>query len=87
MVQDGRAPFQTITFEIEVGPLVDGDLVAGRWRATGMYAGGIPGLDAPTGTPVTYAGTDILRIVDGRFVEYWVSADVHALMAQLSTDQ
>jgi predicted ester cyclase len=88
MVEEGRGPFETLTFSIEVGPLVDagGEMVAGRWRAEGTYAGGIPGLDAPRGTPVTWDGTDILRVEDGRFVEYWVSADTHHLMEQLRGD-
>ncbi len=86
MVRDGHAPFSDLTFAIEVGPLVSGDFVVGRWKAEGAYAGGIPGATAPVGTPVTYRGTDILRAEGNRFVEYWVSADVFQLMADLGVD-
>ncbi|MGE2714312.1 ester cyclase [Mycolicibacterium litorale] len=50
-----------LTFEIEVGPLVDGDLVAGRWVGSGRSEQG----------PMRFTGNDILRVADGKFVEYW----------------
>jgi hypothetical protein len=37
MVRDGHAPFDGLTFEIEVGPVVEGDLVAARWADRGRY--------------------------------------------------
>jgi predicted ester cyclase len=83
MVREGRAPFDGLTFEIEVGPVVEGDLVAARWSGRGRYQGGIPGATAAAGTPVTFGGIDLLRARDGRFVEYWVSSDGLQLMAQL----
>jgi hypothetical protein len=67
-VQMGRAPFSGLTFAIEVGPLVDADLVAARWAGRGCYAGGIPGAEAPPGVEVTFGGIDILRAApDGSF--------------------
>ena len=51
--------------------------------AEGVYAGGIPGASAPAGTPVSFGGSDILRVADGCFAEYWVSSDGLALMEQL----
>jgi predicted ester cyclase len=83
LVRDGHAPFEDLTFEIEVGPLVEGDLVAARWAGRGRYRGGLPGASAPAGTPVRFGGIDLLRARDGRFAEYWVSSDGLALMAQL----
>lgn len=83
MVEQGHAPFDDLRFDLDVGPLVDGDFVVGRWTARGRYAGGLPGATAPPGTAVTFSGTDVLRAADGRFVEYWVSSDGLALMAQL----
>jgi len=53
-----------LTFTIEVGPLVDGDLVAGRWTGQGRTAEGV----------ATFSGNDILRVADGRFAEYWNAA-------------
>ncbi|BBY07024.1 nuclear transport factor 2 family protein [Mycobacterium noviomagense] len=53
--------FDELTFDIEVRPLVDGELVAARWRGRGK-----------SGEAITvFFGNDILRLADGRFVEYW----------------
>jgi predicted ester cyclase len=83
MVREGHAPFEDLVFEIEVGPVVEGDMVATRWTGRGRYRGGMPGATAPAGTPVTFGGIDLLRARDGRFAEYWVSSDGLHLMAQL----
>jgi predicted ester cyclase len=83
MVREGHAPFDGLAFEIEVGPVVEGDLVAARWVGRGRYRGGLPGATAPAGTPVVFGGIDLLRARDGRFAEYWVSSDGLQLMAQL----
>jgi predicted ester cyclase len=83
LVVQGRSPFSSIGFSVAVGPIVDGDLVAARWESRGVYAGGIPGASAPAGTDVTFGGTDILLVRDGRFAEYWVSSDGLSLMQQL----
>jgi predicted ester cyclase len=83
MVRMGRSPFSELTCAVEVGPIVDGDMLAARWTAVGIYAGGIPGATAPEGTEVTFGGIDIMRVHDGRLAEYWVSSDGLALMAQL----
>jgi predicted ester cyclase len=83
MVREGHAPFEGLTFEIEVGPIVDGDMVAARWAGRGRYRGGLPGATAPAGTEVAFGGIDLLRARDGRFAEYWVSSDGLQLMAQL----
>jgi predicted ester cyclase len=83
MVRMGRAPFSQLTFAVEVGPLVDGDMLAARWIGYGTYAGGLPGATAPEGTEVAFGGIDIMRIADGRLAEYWVSSDGLSLMEQL----
>ncbi len=83
LVRDGHAPFDGLTFEIEVGPVVEGDLVAARWAGRGRYRGGIPGATAAAGTPVAFGGIDLLRARGDRFAEYWVSSDGLALMGQL----
>jgi predicted ester cyclase len=83
LVRDGHAPFDGLTFEIEVGPVVEGDLVAARWAGRGRYRGGMPGATAAAGTPVGFGGIDLLRARDDRFAEYWVSSDGLALMGQL----
>lgn len=83
MVQRGRQPFNDLTFEIEIGPIVEGDLVAARWVGRGAYAGGIPGASASAGEQVTFRGSDFVRVQSGRIVEYWVSSDGLHLMSQL----
>ncbi|BBZ06205.1 hypothetical protein MDOR_03740 [Mycolicibacterium doricum] len=50
-----------LTFEIELGPFVEGDMVAGRWLGSG----------ASEQVPVRFTGNDILRIADGKFAGYW----------------
>jgi hypothetical protein len=40
MVREGHAPFEGLAFAIEVGPVVEGDLVAARWVGRGRYRGG-----------------------------------------------
>jgi predicted ester cyclase len=83
MVRMGRAPFSDLTCTIEVGPIVEGDMVAARWTLRGRYAGGIPGATAPEGTEVAFGGIDIMRVENGRLAEYWVSSDGVAFMQQL----
>lgn len=63
----------SLRFAVEVGPLVDGDLIALRWRVAGTH-----------GTArIDFAGTDILRIEHGRIMEYWVNSDTSLMMAQM----
>ena len=63
IISETRSMLADLTFRIEIGPLQDGDLVAGRWAGAGR---------GPDG-PVTFTGNDILRLApDGqRFAEYW----------------
>lgn len=63
IVEQTRNMVSNLSFVIEVGPLSDGDLVAGRWVGTGR---------GPDG-PVSFTGNDILRLsADGRrFAEFW----------------
>lgn len=84
VIRMGRAPFPDMKFEIEQGPLADGNYVAGRWRGIGNYEGGLPGATADNGTRVVFKGSDILRVEGSKFAEYWVSSDESDLMAQLT---
>lgn len=65
LVRDGRPLFDELRFSTEVGPLVDGDLVAARWVARGAYGG----------RPVEFRGHDILRVSQDRFAGYWVVSE------------
>ena len=82
-IKQSRAGFDDLEFTTKVGPLIDGKYLVGRWEATGPYKGGFPGATAKPGTVVTFHGTDILRVEDGKVEEYWLSSDTTSLMAQL----
>jgi len=60
--------FTALTFTLEVGPIVEGDLVAARWTGHGQTADG----------EMSFFGNDILRVKDGRFVEYWTASSAGA---------
>ncbi|SNS18773.1 Predicted ester cyclase [Geodermatophilus pulveris] len=64
LVARTRGMFTELTFELQVGPIVDGDLVAARWTGRGVTPGG----------STSFSGNDILRVAGGRFVEYWVAS-------------
>jgi predicted ester cyclase len=66
---------ENLNFTIEVGPIVDADHLVVRWRASGSYKGGFPGAKAQIGKPITFSGTDTLRVEHGRLIEYWANAD------------
>ncbi len=61
IIAETRNMFADLTFAIEIGPLIDGQMVAGRWIGRGRSDDG----------PMSFTGNDILRIEDGRFAEYW----------------
>ena len=84
-VQESRAAVPDLEFIAEVGPLAQGDHIVVRWRAEGTYPGGIPGATAPAGTPVSFTGTDILRLEGGQ-AEYWVNSDTLVLLTQLGVN-
>ena len=62
--------------------IAEGDLVAIHETYQLKHIGAFQGLP-PTGKDVTVTGTEIYRIVDGKFVEQWVEADMLGLMQQL----
>jgi predicted ester cyclase len=63
--------------------LIDADLVAVRWTATGTQTG--PFLDLePTGRHARWTGMDMVRLHDGRLVELWANPDGEALWEQLT---
>ena len=78
-----RSVFDDMRFQTLAGPVIDGHLIAGHWRASGRYTGGMTGTTAPAGTEVAFSGTDVLRLADGKVVEYWLVSDTLSLLAQL----
>jgi hypothetical protein len=61
IIDETRNMLKELMFAIEVGPLIDGDMVAARWVGTGSGHDG----------PVRFTGNDILRVKGDRFAEYW----------------
>ena len=84
VVRSARAFFDDATVTMDVGPVVDGELVAARWTFTGSYVGGLPGATAPPGTRASLVGMDLMRVVHGQIVEYWALSDGADMMQQLS---
>jgi predicted ester cyclase len=82
-IRQARAAMSDLEFAVEVGPVVQDDMIALRWRGTGHYSGGFPGATAAPGTPVDFTGADFLRLDHGRVAEYWATSDMHVLFAQL----
>ncbi|MGA2758124.1 MAG: ester cyclase, partial [Solirubrobacteraceae bacterium] len=77
-----------LDFDIEVGPITDGEYMVVRWKAHGTYAGGFPGTPPEaTGKSVTFTGTDILRVADGKLAEYWANADSLLFFQQLGVSE
>jgi Predicted ester cyclase len=76
-----RAAFPDLTYVVEE-VMAERDLVMARFSARGTHRGRFLGV-APTGKEITYTGTDINRIVDGRIVESWVHYDALGLLEQL----
>jgi hypothetical protein len=61
IVDQTHAMFSELDFTVEIGPIVEGDLMAARWIGTGATEEG----------PQRFTGNDIMRFDDGRIVEYW----------------
>ena len=62
--------------------VIDGDLVAGRWVATGTNSGELMGA-APTGATATWQGINIFRLECGRIAEVWSEMDGIGMQEQL----
>ena len=58
------------------------DMVASRWTITGTHRGDFQGVPA-TGRPITLAGVDFSRVVDGKIAEHWAQFDVVGLLQQI----
>lgn len=62
--------------------LVQGDLVAFRWRATGTHNGPL-GAAPPTGKPVALDGLILDRMAGGKVRERWEQWDQSLMLQQL----
>ena len=62
--------------------VAEDDFVVVRWTASGRHTGHLLGLP-PTGRETITTGIDMLRVVDGKIAEGWVSWDTLSLFEQL----
>jgi predicted ester cyclase len=62
--------------------IAEGDLVTAYETWTGIHAGEFMGIPA-SGKSVKFQAVDIIRVVDGEFVEHWGISDTMSLMQQL----
>jgi predicted ester cyclase len=76
-----RSAFPDLQVEIE-DMVTEGDRVAARVMHRGTHRGDFLGI-APTGRSVTYEGTVIFRIVEGKISERWGTVDLFAILWQL----
>jgi hypothetical protein len=68
IVRTTREMFDELTFQIELGPLRDGDYVVGRWTGVGRLQTG----------ETRFTGNDILRLDGERIAEYWTGTSTAA---------
>jgi hypothetical protein len=64
MIRETREMFTELRLSIEVGPIAERDLLAGRWVGGGRTAEG----------EMRLFGNDLLRVEGGRLAEYWVAS-------------
>lgn len=74
--------FPDLTMELH-GTLSDGDLGVDWWTFRGTHTGPLGAL-APTGLPVTFSGSDMVRVANGRIVEMWHVEDMLGMALQLA---
>lgn len=83
LIAGSRAIFSELSFEIQIGPLVDGEWVVARNQAEGIYKGGMPGATAKAGTKMLLNGIDMLRIKDSEIIECWHNSNDLTFMLEL----
>lgn len=83
VITSGRYYFDKVKMTSAVGPIEEDKYVSARWDFTGKYNGKMDGASANIGTEVTFSGTDIFYIDDGKIKDYWVTSDGIDLMEQL----
>ena len=76
-----NSPFPDLVFDFQ-DVIAEGDLVVGRGIGTGHNTAPFMGNPA-TGKPVTWSGTRLFRMREGRLVEGWINIDMLGLMQQI----
>ena len=62
--------------------IAEGDKVVARVTNTATHQGPLMGIP-PTDTKITFTGTDIFRVVDGKITDEWSFVDQFGMMQQL----
>lgn len=62
--------------------IAEGDKVALRCRYEGTHTGELMGV-APSGRAVSATGIGVIRVVDGKVAEFWISPDRMTIMQQI----
>ena len=74
-------------FKVTIDDLIaEGDKVVSRTTWSGTQKGEFMGIP-PTGKQISIGVIDILRVVDGKFVEHWGQMDSAGMMQQLGVSQ
>lgn len=76
-----HSAFKDIRMKVE-DLIAEGDKVVDHWTVSASNYGDFLGIPA-TGRSVTFTGTDIYRLVDGKIVELWHVEDILGLLQQL----
>jgi predicted ester cyclase len=66
--------------------IAEDDLVATWAEFEGTHRGPFRGVP-PTGRPMKSAAIDVLRVQDGRFIDYWLGADFLGMLDQIGAIQ
>ena len=83
-----RGLISDMQFSIDVGPIADEHYLMVQWKVEGTYNGGFPGSSPDAvGRTVAITGTDIVRIEDGKFAEYWLDVDSLFFMQQIGVKE
>jgi putative intracellular protease/amidase/predicted SnoaL-like aldol condensation-catalyzing enzyme len=80
-----RTAFPDLTSH-EDALIIEGDLAVLRWTITGTHQGELFGVK-PTQKKINVSGLDMIRIVDGKFVEHWggIADQMDTVMRQIAT--
>jgi predicted ester cyclase len=84
-IKQGAADFRAAFGELQLvldHVVAAGDTAAARWRVSAVHTGPFQGIPA-TGRGVSLTGIDMVRVVGGKIVERWSTADELGLLQQL----
>jgi predicted ester cyclase len=83
IASDFRRAFPDLRWRVDL-ILGEGDLIVGRWTATGTHTG-TWGTIEPTGKRAKFSGVNIFRFQDGKVIEIWNHRDDLGLATQIGS--